>query len=580
MVPGVLALGLGTVLVIAGCGSSTPSGSRPAAGGSEAATLPGSATPPNEVPPVCPRTAPAASAGASGAPWWADRVFYEVFVRSFADSDGDGIGDLRGLTDRLDYLNDGDPATTDDLGVTALWLMPVAASPSYHGYDVTDYRKVEADYGTADDFRALMAAAHERGIEIIVDLVINHTSRDHPWFVDARKRGSAHEDWYIFSDESGGFGGPDGRPVWHKDGDRYYFGLFWEGMPDLDLRNADVTRELDGIARFWLEEMGVDGFRLDAARHLIEDGETLENTPETHTWLRGFRERVRAVDPEALLLGEVWDTTSNAARYVADGSLDLAFEFGLASAFLDGVRYGEAATLAAAQAEVIAAYPSGGYATFLTNHDQDRVWDELGEEMAAARLAATLLLTSPGVPFVYYGEELGLSGEKPDERIRTPLPWDGSGPGAGFTTGQPWEALADNAAAANVATQTADPASLLSLYRTLIALRTAHPILRSGTLVPVGSSSEGIYAFLRTDGAETILVIANLADAIAIEPALSLPSGPLCGTPSTEVLLGAAGPGRAAVVAPPVVSASGGFVDWRPAAELSPREAIVVRLGR
>ena len=150
----------------------------------------------------CDATAPSSGAPAATAPWWRDRVFYEVFVRSFADSDGDGIGDLRGLTERLDYLNDGDPATTDDLGVTGLWLMPVAESPSYHGYDVTDYTAIEPDYGTADDFQALMAAAHERGIEVIVDLVLNHTSVEHPWFQDARTPGSAHDDWYVWSDTS------------------------------------------------------------------------------------------------------------------------------------------------------------------------------------------------------------------------------------------------------------------------------------------------------------------------------------------------------------------------------------------
>ncbi len=236
-------------------------------------------------------------------------MFYEVFVRSFADSDGDGIGDLRGLTSRLDDLNDGDPATTDDLGVTGLWLMPVAESPSYHGYDVVDYRAIERDYGTAADFRALMAAAHERGIDVIVDLVLNHTSRDHPWFQDALTPGSAHDDWYIWADERPGSAGPTGRRVWHAAGERFFYGYFWDGMPDLNLANPDVTAELDAIGRFWLDEMGVDGFRLDAARHLIEDGRQLENTPATFEWLAGFRERLKADHPDALVLGEVWDAT-------------------------------------------------------------------------------------------------------------------------------------------------------------------------------------------------------------------------------------------------------------------------------
>ena len=204
-----------------------------------------------------------------------------MFVRSFADSDGDGIGDLRGLTDRLDYLNDGDPATTGDLGVTGIWLMPIAESPSYHGYDVVDYEQIEADYGTAEDFKALMAAAEERGIAVIVDLVLNHTSIDHPWFKDSRTPGSEHDEWYVWSDPAPAVAGPGGRPVWHQDGDRAYYGYFWEGMPDLNVANPAVTAALDEVARFWLEEMGVDGFRLDAARHLIEDGAQLDNTPAT-----------------------------------------------------------------------------------------------------------------------------------------------------------------------------------------------------------------------------------------------------------------------------------------------------------
>ncbi len=206
---------------------------------------------------------------------------YEVYVRSFADADGDGIGDLRGLVSHLDDLNDGDPATTNDLGVTALWLMPVAAAASDHGYDVTDYFTVEPDYGTNADMRTLVEAAHERGIRIIVDLVINHTSDRHPWFVDARTPGSAHESWYLWSDHPPTVVGPGGRPVWHADGKRWYYGYFQAGMPDLNLENPEVTAEIDRIARFWLDDIGIDGFRIDAARHLVEDGATLQNTDAT-----------------------------------------------------------------------------------------------------------------------------------------------------------------------------------------------------------------------------------------------------------------------------------------------------------
>jgi alpha-amylase len=508
-------------------------------------------------------------------PWWSDRVFYEVFVRSFQDSDGDGIGDLQGLTNRLDQLNDGNPATTDDLGVTALWLMPVAESPSYHGYDVVDYRKIESDYGTADDFRAMMAAAHERGIAVIVDLVLNHTSRDHPWFRDALTAGSAHDDWYLWSDTRPAIARSDGAPVWHEAGGRFYYGYFWEGMPDLNIENPEVTAELDDIGRFWIEEMGVDGFRLDAARHLIEDGEKLGNTPATFSWLEGFRQRLKADHHDALVLGEVWDATSMSSRYVRDGSLDLSFDFGLASATILSLRSGDAGSLRAAEAEVIDAYPAGGLATFLTNHDQNRSFDQLDHDMPAARLAATLLLTSGGVPFIYYGEELGMTGRKPDERIRTPMHWDATGPYAGFTTGTPWEALDDDPPGTDVATQAGDPGSLLSHYRDLIRLRAAHPALTAGDWVTIDAAASSIVAYLRVDGSETLLVVANVSDEPVADLELSLDEGPLCGEPRGEALLG-----RADTAAWPVVTATGGFEGYRPIEALGPREAIVIFLAQ
>ncbi len=557
-----------TVLASCGAPSVSPAPSDTAA--------PAAASPVTSASPAgAPACDPATSTPASlTAPWWRDRIFYEVFVRSFADSDGDGIGDLRGLTQKLDYLNDGDPATTEDLGVTALWLMPIAESPSYHGYDVTDYEAIEADYGSADDFRALMAAAHERGIAVVVDLVLNHTSIEHPWFRDARTPGSEHDDWYVWSNEPPSGAGPGGRPVWHTDGDRWYYGYFWEGMPDLDVANPEVAAALDEVARFLLEELGVDGFRLDAAKHLIEDGEQLENVPETFAWLETFRSKVKTIKPDALIVGEVWDATSTAARYIQEGSLDMAFEFGLASAILGSVRLGDAGTIAAVQAEVTAAYPPGGYAAFLTNHDQDRTMDVLGRDRAAAGLAATLLLTNPGVPFIYYGEELGLRGRKPDEEIRTPLPWDAQPPGYGFSTGQPWEALAPGAETVSVGAQTNDPASLLAHYRALTALRATNSALRTGELIPIEVAPRGVYAYLRHDAGATIAVVANLSDEPVNDVILSLVSGPLCGEPVAQALLGAT-----AAVSAPRVNATGGFEEYRPVDQLGPRQAVVIRLS-
>ena len=227
-----------------------------------------------------------------------------------------------------------------------------------------------------------------------------------------------------------------------------------------------------------------------------------------------------------------------ASRYVRDGSLDLTFDFGLASATILSLRSGDAGSLRAAQAEVIDAYPAGGLATFLTNHDQNRIVDQLDRDGPAARLAATLLLTSGGVPFIYYGEELGMSGRKPDERIRTPMRWDATAPGAGFTTGTPWQSLGEDPPGTDVATEAADPGSLLSLYRDLIRLRTAHPALASGDWLPVDPSPSSVASFLRFDGTETLLVVANLSDEPVTDLELSLDAGKLCGQPRGELLFG------------------------------------------
>jgi glycosidase len=534
-----------------------------------------------------PTNVPSASAGVAGgpacdtipnpptaaaAPWWRDRVFYEVFVRSFADSDGDGIGDLRGLTQRLDYLNDGDPATTDDLGVTGLWLMPIAESPSYHGYDVTDYLSVEADYGTEEDFLEFMAAARERGIAVIVDLVLNHTSIDHPWFQDARTPGSEHDDWYLWSTTGVPFAGPGGQRVWHKDGDRWYYGFFWEGMPDLNVANPEVISALDSVARSWLEEMGVDGFRLDAARHLIEDGDRTENSAATFAWLEDFRSRLKADHADALVLGEVFDATSMSSKYVRGGSLDLTFDFGLAGATIAAIRSADGASLRAAQREVAESYPPDGLATFLTNHDQNRVADQLGSDVAAAKLAASLLLTSQGIPFIYYGEEIGMTGHKPDELIRTPMRWDATIPAAGFSSGAPWASLSGDPPEVNVATESADPESLLSTYRALISLRADHPALSHGDWAPIEASNPSVNAYLRKADGETIVVAVNLGDEPVADLALTLEAGAVCGSPAARTLFGPT------VLRDPTITSTGGFDAWALLDVLGPRETVVIEL--
>ncbi len=487
-----------------------------------------------DVVPAQPLAAPTAETGAADEPapaassqaetpagWWNDAVFYEVFVRSFQDSDGDGIGDLQGLIDRLDYLNDGDPTTTDDLDVTGIWLMPVAQSPSYHGYDTTDYTTVEEDYGSNEDFRRLIEEAHRRGIQVIVDLVLNHTSTEHPWFVDAASGpDAAKRDWYIWSPSDDGSRAPwsGGGPVWHQLGDEHYFAMFWEGMPDLNYRNPEVTAEMQEVARFWLEEMGVDGFRLDAVRHLVEEGTRYSGAPATHQWLTGFDDFLDTVDPAALTVGEVWDTTAQAAPYVQGDEVDLVFEFDLAEIIVRSVQQGKPARSSQQVAELLAAYPEGQVATFLSNHDQPRVATTLFKDPEGNKMAGLTLLTLPGVPFIYYGEEIGMTGNKPDEKIRTPMQWSDAA-NAGFTSGQPWQPLNADFEQLNVAAQQADPASQLNFYRQLIHLRNDHPALLRGGFIPVESSCDSTLAFLRQapagdpaapDG-QTVLVVLNFA---------------------------------------------------------------------
>jgi glycosidase len=532
------------------------------------------------VAPACPPPLP--STAAEPAPldrpgWWQNRVFYEVFVRSFADSDGDGIGDLRGLTAHLDALNDGDPATTSDLGITGIWLMPIAASPSYHGYDVSDERAVNPDYGALADLKALVAAAHARGIAVISDLVLNHTSSANPWFTESRA-GTGHRDWYIWSPTNPGYGGPDGQPVWHRAGNRYYYGLFGPDLPDLNLTNPAVTAEMTDVARFWLSEAGLDGFRLDAIKHLVEDGQAQAHTPETHAWLQAFRDAVHETAPNALLVGEVYDVSVAVARYVPE-DVDLAFDFDRAQATVDSLVRGDGSALTGALTEDARQFGPDETAGFLTNHDQTRIASRLDGNPAALKLAAGLLLTGGGTPFVYYGEEIGLPGEKPDENIRTPLPWTGDGPAAGFSTATPWEPLEPGWETRNVATEAADPASLLSTYRDLIRLRAAHTSLADGPTSPLDSSDPKAVAYLRTESRDRTAIVANVSTAPVAAPSFDLDGSPLC-TGRARVLYrtGVADPAAIAVTAP-VVDALGGIHGWTPFDTLPPRSLTVVELG-
>jgi alpha-amylase len=507
---------------------------------------------------------PALPAGTAGYPWWNDTVFYEIFVRSFYDSDGDGIGDLNGLIERLDYVQ--------ELGVSGLWLMPVMESPSYHGYDVTDYYRVNPEYGSNDDFRRLMSEAHARGIRVIVDLVLNHTSRQHPWFREALDPDSDRRDWYVWADEHPGWRGPWNEPAWHSTANGYFYGVFWDGMPDLNFENPEVTAAMLEVTRFWLEEMGVDGFRLDAVKHLIEDGRIQENTPATLAWFNMYYNFVKSINPDAVLVGEVWSPTEEILPYIGRG-LDIAFEFELAQAFVDSANDGRRTNVSSFQYHVANNYPPHQYATFLTNHDQNRLHTQLGGDEGKNKVAATLLLASPGVPFLYYGEEIGMRGIKPDENLRLPLQWAPE-PGGGFTAGTPWRPLHRRYLEENVALQDRDADSLLNHYRALIELRNDHAALRVGEWLRVNSPDRELYSFLRYDEEEILLVLVNLAGAAVSNYRLDLPAGPLATVNNATLLLGEGTPQQ------PTVNSEGGFSSYQPLPQLPAHSSFLIRLGK
>lgn len=478
----------------------------------------------------CVRDAETPTVAAGDQDWTRGAVCYEIFVRSFADSDGNGIGDFNGLTSKLDYINDGNADTQTDLGASCLWLMPVAQSPSYHGYDVADYYTIESDYGTNDDFKRFMAEAHRRGIRVLVDMVLNHASSDHPSFQAAvRDTASPYRGWYRFSPTALGKG-PWGADAWHKSpaGNEYYYGVFWSGMPDLNYATAAVREEAKKVATFWLRDMGVDGFRLDAIPYLTEDGDCLSGCPATYAYLREYAAHLQSVKPGTYTVGEAWGPIDMVMPYYPD-QLTSYFGFELSDSLLAAVNRGTSGGMLSGYLRLQDTLPPHRFSPFLTNHDGTRVMTRVGGDLSKARVAATLLLTLPGLPFVYYGEEIGMIGDKPDERLRTPMQWSPRA-GLGFTAGKPWESAQPDSFTTTVEAQNTDSGSLLNLYRQLINLRRRNEALAAGTLVSLTASNPGVAAYLRQAGEHAVLVVANLSagavDGVTITaPPNTLPAG-------------------------------------------------------
>jgi glycosidase len=436
-------------------------------------------------------------------------VWYEIFVRSFQDSDGDGVGDLNGVTSRLPYLA--------ELGVTGLWLMPIHPSPSYHGYDVADYRGVNPEYGTLEDFRVLLDEAHALNIRVIIDFIPNHSASLHPWFMAAASGDPTYRDYYVWSDDPPAWRGTRGGNAWHVGPDgSSYLGLFSGGMPDLNFRNPAVRREFEEIARYWLD-FGVDGFRIDAIQHIVEsEAGAISNTPETYQWVSEFQSFVRRIAPDALLVGETWTEMPAIVRYHVDAGLAMSFDYPLWRELLSALQARSAADLAFTVAQAETLYPATAWrGTFIGNHDQTRVATLFSlprRDERRLKLAASLLLTLPGTPFIYYGEEIGMA-DGPgggDLAKRLPMRWD-AGDDFGFSDVPTWAEPGAAIGGLSVEEQRLDPASLWWHYRRMISVRRIHPALYSGSTTVIDVGDRSLLAMLREAGGERLLVLANVA---------------------------------------------------------------------
>ena len=472
--------------------------------------------------------------------WWQQAIIYEVYPRSFQDTDGDGIGDLRGIMQRLDYLV--------RLGVNAVWISPIYPSPmADFGYDVADYCGIDPVFGTMEDFDRLLAESHSRGLKIILDFVPNHTSDQHPWFLESRSsKDNPKHDWYLWRQEPNNWLSNFGGSGWEKDETtgQYYYHSFLKQQPDLNWRNPDVQAAMFDVLRFWLRR-GVDGFRVDVMWLMIKDDQFRDNPPnpgyhpgqpsnqrllpifnadrpEIHSLVASMRAVVDEF-PSRVLIGEIYLPVQQLMSYYGTDlkGADLPFNFHLL----------QCAWTAEAVKQVIfdyySALPNGAWANWvLGNHDQPRIATRVGTHQA--RIAAMLLFTLPGTLTMYYGEELGMENvpipleevQDPAEKNepglglgrdpeRTPMPWDASA-SAGFTSGQPWLPVGNTYTRINVAELEKDPASILHLYQSLIALRRGNPTLVSGRLESL-SVENGVLRYDRTSGEDRLAIFLNMS---------------------------------------------------------------------
>lgn len=483
--------------------------------------------------------------------WYQKAIFYEVNIQSFYDSDGDGWGDLKGLTQKLDYFA--------ALGVDCLWLLPFYESPMRDGgYDISDYCKVNPLYGTLDDFKLLLAEAHLRDLKIIIDLVVNHTSDAHPWFQAARQdRKSPYHEYYVWSDTDQKY--QDARIIfldteksnwtWNEGTGEYYWHRFYSHQPDLNYDNPAVLEEMEKILDFWLA-LGIDGFRVDAVPYLVErEGTNCENLPETHEILKKMRRFVEEKYPGRVLLCEANQWPKDVVGYLGNGDeFQMAFNFPLMPRIFMALKQANAAPIQWAMEQLPSIPSNCQWGTFLRNHDEltlEMVTEEERQYMWAQyspdpryrlnlgirrrlapllendhrriALAFSLLFSLPGAPFLYYGDEIGMGDDVTlfdRNGLRTPMQWDDS-PNAGFTTAvHPYAPVIHSAefplSQVNVAVQQSDPSSLWHLLRRMIELRHVHGVLPTPAFEWVKCQEPGIAAFLRSDDSEVLLAVHNL----------------------------------------------------------------------
>ena len=477
--------------------------------------------------------------------WWQRGIIYQIYPRSFMDSNGDGVGDLSGIISKLDYH--------EWLGVDAIWLSPISPSPMVDfGYDVADYTEIDPIFGTLDDFDQLLYEAHRREIRVIFDFVANHSSDQHPWFIESRSsRDNPKRDWYIWRDPR-----PDGGPpnnwlssfggsawTWDPQTEQYYFHEYFEQQPDLNWRNPEVRQAMLDVLRFWLDR-GVDGFRLDAIWHLMKDARLRDNPPnpfyeptqspydrlipaynsdrpEMFNVLREMREVIDEYE-ERLLIGELYLPIERLVAYYGPNGdiLHLPHNFHLLRQPWDALHIGAVIDFYEGRLPDFA-WPNW----VLSNHDNSRMASRIGPNQA--RVAAMLLLTLRGTPTLYYADELGLPDvaipsemiQDPEEHTipglhlgrdpeRTPMQWD-AGPNAGFTSGTPWLPLSDDYDLLNVEAQRNDPTSMLTMQRRLIALRRDEPALVVGDYAPL-RTGDNLLAYTREHDGTTFLIVLNL----------------------------------------------------------------------